>query len=105
MSDLISTCGAAAGVRWARNLAITHKSQDFLATLDHLFEADNWNYRLVYRGLVQPFSNEGDRPTAADDWWNETSRGSWPDSEADQAIFVRAFVIAAAFELRSRQFS
>jgi hypothetical protein len=103
--------GAEAGTRWARSLTTPHETENLLDALDRMFEADVWEYRLIYANLVRMRCagagedtvriRVGKSDTAAIDWWRDTGGIDWPESDLDRASFVKGFVIGAALEMRN----
>ena len=103
--------GADAGTCWARTLPVLEEKRRLVGALDCMIEADLWDYRLIFVGIVRArCSNKlefmtrwfaGGNAAAADHWWRENSGASWPQGGEDRQKFVRGFVIGAALEMRS----
>lgn len=111
MSTSTTGRGAEAGTRWARSLATTRETENLLAALDRWFEADVWDYRVIYTNLMR-ICRVGETDdtvririatsgSPALDWWRETGGVDWPEDDTDRMKFVKGFVFGAALEMRN----
>ena len=53
MTTSIMARGAEAGTRWALRIARKDRTPILLGALDHMFDTNVWDYRLIYTEFVQ----------------------------------------------------